>query len=247
MVTRRVITLVAPAAAAAVTCALVALLATSAQAAAYRYWTYWQAVPGTNSWGFATQGPGTAVPPDGAVEGWSYSISAESATADAAPGVAPDFDAACVGVGSVPGTKRVALVIDPGPAAIAPEGEQPIEAVAECVQIEEEATGYDILRSVAQVRTEDGLVCGVDGYPERECAPILDDAQATTLTARTVEPVAEPVTKQAGEPVAEPVAEQAGEQVESSESSGTPVATIVVVGLLAIGVVIFLWTRRRRT
>jgi len=243
MVTRRAITLVAPAAAAAVTCALVALLATSAQAAAYRYWTYWQAVPSTDSWGFATQGPGTAVPPDGAVEGWSYSISAESATADAAPGVAPDFDAACAGVESVPGTKRVALVIDPGPAAIAPDGEQPIDAVAECVQIEEDATGYDILRSVAQVRTEDGLVCGVDGYPERECAPILDEAQVTTLTARAAEPLDKPID----EPVATPDDERVAAPADATVTSGTPVATIGVVGLLAIGVVIFLWIRRRRT
>ena len=58
-------------AAAALAAAVVAivLVTSPAQAAAYRYWTYWQAPVGAAAWTFGTQGPGTSVPADGAVEG----------------------------------------------------------------------------------------------------------------------------------------------------------------------------------
>ena len=78
-------------AAAALAAAVMAavLVSAPAQAAAYRYWTYWQAPVGAAAWAFATQGPGTSVPADGDVEGWSFAVSTESANADDAPATDP--------------------------------------------------------------------------------------------------------------------------------------------------------------
>lgn len=253
MSTRRAITLTAPAAvAAAVTCALVALLAAPAQAAAYRYWTYWQSAPGDPTWAFSNQGAGTTVPPDGAIEAWSFAISTESAARDAAPGMAPDFAAICSGTQSTEGSKRVALVIDPGPAGIAPEGEEPFEPVTECVVADVDATGYEIMRSVVQVRTDNGLVCALDGYPATECAPILDDAQVAALTSSVEVPVVDEGTAGAAAPsvpatAGEGVSTAAGEQQPSSDSQGTPLATLAVVALLGVGAVVLLLVRRRRS
>ena len=156
----------------------VVLVANPAQAAAYRYWTYWQAPAGASAWAFATQGPGTAVPADGAVEGWAFGVTTASADPDDAPAALPDFVAVCGDTAVQPDSKRVALVIDPGPAAVAPDGDTPPPPRTTCVVAAEDATGYEILRSVVEVRTESGLVCGVDGYPSTECAPVLDDAEA---------------------------------------------------------------------
>lgn len=247
MSTGRTTTLTARAAiAATLACAVACLLAAPAQAAAYRYWTYWQSAPGESAWVFATQGAGTWVPADGAVEGWSFAISTETAAADAAPATAADFATVCEGVAAAPGTKRVALVIDPGPATIAPDGEQPIRAVAECIQADEDATGYDIVRSVVEVRTEDGLVCGLGGYPAQECAPILDDAQVALITAATEQPViehgdADPTISPATDRT-DPAASDQG----APEERGTPVATLAVIGLLALGALAVLWLRKRR-
>ncbi len=252
MSTRRAITLTAPAAvAAAVACALVALLAAPAQAAAYRYWTYWQSAPGDPTWAFSNQGAGTTVPPDGAIEGWSFAISTENAARDAEPDAAPDFAAICSGTQSAEGSKRVALVIDPGPAGIAPEGEQPFEPVAECVVADVDATGYEILRSVFQVRTDNGLVCGLDGYPATECAPILDDAQVSALTSPVEVPVVDDGAVAAAAPsipatAGEGMSAAAGQR-QSSDAQGTPLATVAAVALLGLGALAVLLIRRRRS
>jgi len=224
----------------ALTVLAVVLVATPAEAAAYRYWTYWQAPVGATAWTFATQGPGTSVPVDGAVEGWAFGITTASADPDDAPTTPPDFAAICGGTAEQPDRKRVALVIDPGPAAVAPDGDTAPPPRSACVVADPDATGYEILRSVVEVRTESGLVCGVDGYPSAECAPVLDDAEAQALlAAASAEPAAatDPTTPDAPDPTA----------TESADTgSGSPVATIVVVGGLALaGIAVLVWRRMR--
>ena len=218
------------------------LIASPAQAAAYRYWTYWQGTSGT--WAFATIGPASAVPADGAVEGWSFRVSTDVADPDAAPRQPADFAAVCSGTPAEAGFKRVALVIDPGPPGIAPAGQAPPAAIATCVVAEEDATGYEVLRSVVEVRTEDGLVCALAGYPTGECAPVLDDAEAAALLA---------AASASPSPGATPSAETAASgmtstaDTTSTDGSSSPVATIAVVIALLGGAAAWGWSRRRST
>ena len=216
----------------------VVLVAAPAQAAAYRYWTYWQAPAGASAWAFATQGPGTAVPADGAVEGWAFGVTTASADPDDAPAALPDFAAVCGATAVQPDSKRVALVIDPGPAAVAPDGDTPPPPRTTCVVAAEEATGYEILRSVVEVRTESGLVCGVDGYPSTECAPVLDDAEAQALLAAAS---TEADASVASGPAADAAPSDPTDSAPAADA-GSPAATIAVVGGLAvIGVAVLVW------
>lgn len=215
------------------------LVAAPAQAAAYRYWTYWQAPAGATAWAFSTQGPGTSVPADGAVEGWAFGITTASADPDDAPAAAPDFASICGDTPAQPGAKRVALVIDVGPAAVAPDGDTPPASRSTCVVAAEDATGYEILRSVVEVRTESGLICGVDGYPTAECAPVLDDAEAQALlAAASAEPEA---TAQAPDAAA---SDTTAADAPAGTNSGSPIATIAVIGGIAlVGVGVLAWRR----
>jgi hypothetical protein len=215
----------------------VVLVSSPAHAAAYRYWTYWQGTAG--AWAFATQGPGTSVPADGDVEGWSFAVSTESANADDAPAAPPGFAAICGSTPAQPDTKRVALVIDTGAAGLAPDGESPPAPVTTCVVIAPDATGYDVLRSVATVRTEDGLVCGIADYPAGECAAVLDDAEAADLLARAASTGAAPTTMPSPAPslTGMPADRDGG-------GSGSPLATIAVAALLIIAAALG-WRRFR--
>lgn len=243
---------------AAVTCALTAVLAAPAQAAAYRYWTYWQSAPGLSAWVFSSHGAGTSVPADGAVEGWRFAISTENASGDSAPRTSADFDSVCAGVAFEPGAKRVAVVLDPGPAAIAPDGEQPFLALAQCVVADEEATGYDIVRSVVDVRTEDGFVCALGGYPARECAPILDEAQVAALapTAGDVDGTAAGEDSDAAGQDSGAAGQDSGAAAQDSGASGaqseeagqeSSTSTFLVVSILILAALAFFQLRRRRT
>jgi hypothetical protein len=228
--------------AAALVLAAVALVASPAQASAFRYWTYWQAPAGATAWAFATQGPGTSLPADGDVEGWSFGVTTESGNLDDAPRTAPDFATICGASTAGQGSKRVALVIDTGESAIAPAGQAPPASTAVCAVVPQDATGYDILRSVVEVRVENGLVCGIDGYPTGECAPVLDDVEAESLLAAAADaPSAEPVTTEA-DTVSAPAADVGS---APTSGSGTPLATLAV-GVLLLGGAAFWYLRGRR-
>lgn len=256
--TTRAITITAGAVALAVM--LAALVASPAQAAAYRYWTYWQGSD-SSEWEFSRLGPASAMPEDGDVEGWSFRVSVESGAAEAAPTTAADFDALCGGTPRRGGIKRIGLVVDPGDPALAPEGESPIAPLATCVTVEEDATGYDVLRSVLEVRTDNGLICGIGGYPARECAPVLDDATVADIRDRQVAAPgsvdvasATSLASASGEDVPEDVividhgatdAEANAAEPASTSTSG-PLTTILVVGALVLIGALLLLLRRRR-
>lgn len=243
--------------AAALAVLLAALVASPAQAAAYRYWTYWQGSD-TSEWEFSRLGPAAAMPADGDVEGWSFRVSVEGGTAEAAPTTAPDFDALCGSVKQRGGIKRIGLVVDPGEPTLAPEGESPIAPVATCVVIEEDATGYDVLRSVLQVRTDNGLICGIGGYPAQECAPVLDDAEVAEIRARAADeqavltsagdasPSDDVIVVEHGSSEAEETAEQAAATGATATNSAGPTATVLVIVALLLIAGILLVIRRRR-
>jgi hypothetical protein len=141
-----------------------------ADATSYRFWTYWS---GGSDWTFASQGAARR-PADGAVEGWRFAVS-PATTSTIPPRHSPSFDSLCAGTPTQAGKKRVGLVVDFGTAGDAPPGESPAATITSCAVVPSDATGYDVLMTVATLRTDQGLICGIDGYPARECGVVVSD------------------------------------------------------------------------
>jgi len=134
----------------------------------WRYWAYYKAAPGEKTWTAAMTGPTVDVK-DGAVEGWSFVFDA-SDVPTVAPSAKPDFNAICRRVKADKDLKRVALVVDFGRSAYAPKGEKVQKSFTKCVQIAKSAQGIDVLGKAVTVRgAASGLICGINGYPAKEC------------------------------------------------------------------------------
>ncbi|MEU7277467.1 SCO2322 family protein [Streptomyces sp. NPDC045431] len=169
---------------------LLGLAAAPAHAADYRYWSFWRTGPG-GGWAFATEGPATARPVDGEVNGFRFAVSSNSSTA-ATPRHAADFVTVCEGTPRKEDTKRVAVVVDFGTAADAPEGTLPPspDQRAACAQVPEDATSAEALAAVAKPLrySGDGLLCAISGYPRTGCGEQVEPDQAgrdtLTVTAR---------------------------------------------------------------
>ncbi|MFE2311553.1 SCO2322 family protein, partial [Streptomyces sp. NPDC059411] len=97
---------------------LTLLAASPALASTYRYWSFWDGSGG--QWKYATQGPSSARPADGSVQGFHFVVSKDAADQAAPPRTGPDFAAVCSATPAVDGKKRVAVVIDFGSPADAP-------------------------------------------------------------------------------------------------------------------------------
>ncbi|MGJ3559420.1 SCO2322 family protein [Streptomyces sp. INA 01156] len=205
-----------------------------AQAAGYRYWSFWD-LDG-DAWTYATQGPSTARPADGDVQGFRFAVSEDSADATRPRGAA-DFAAICAKTPAKDGEKRVALVIDFGIAADAPSGETPPDGRAACARVPSDATTAEALASVAKPLRYDSnaLLCAIAGYPEKGCGSRCRAAAHRRPEAREV----------GGEDGAKSSAPTASSS--SSEGDGGPslglVAGIAVVALLGAAAV---WQVRRR-
>ncbi len=211
--------------------ALVALLATAApaQASTYRYWTYWWgAGSGSSStaWTFAKVGPAGHAVGDTWVLGWRFATS-RSTTGSARPRQSPDFATLCPHLAPVAGSVRVALVIDYGTAADAPPGQQPPMTTSvrvECVTIAGQPRGSDVLRDVSppvSVRSENGLICALDGYPRGECAPVVPDPTPTP-TPTAAKPRTTATAGAAGAPTARALAGPLAAQAPSSPTALPP-------------------------
>jgi hypothetical protein len=191
---------------------------------AYRYWTYWQG--NGSAWQFATQGPATSNPLDGAVEGWRFAITGAAGGPEGQPSLNPTtaFADLCGSTPPMSGKKRIALIVDPGYASEAPEGEEPISALSTCVVADSDASGYDILRSQLPVRVEGGLVCGIGNYPAVECTPVIE------------------VTEQEARPPGQAVNERPSKDALNSFGS---ISLTVLVVIFGIALAIALWWRRK--
>lgn len=156
----------------------------TAHAAGYRYWSFWENDGAT--WAYATQGPAVARPADGAVNGFRFAVSADSQDA-AKPRERPDFASVCGSTPAKPGSKRVAVVVDPGTAADAPDGETPPAPLAECARVDADATSADALAAVAKPLryNSDALLCGITGYPESGCGEQISPAATPTASRAT--------------------------------------------------------------
>ena len=134
----------------------------------WRYWAYYQAAPNAKTWTAAMTGPTVDVK-DGAVEGWSFVFDA-SDVPTIAPSIKPDFASICRRVKADKDLKRVALVVDFGRSAYAPKGEKVQKSFTKCVQIAKSAQGIDVLGQAVKIRAANsGLICGINGYPAKEC------------------------------------------------------------------------------
>lgn len=139
-----------------------------AHATGYRYWSFWERADG--HWTYATQGPSSARPDDGAVEGFRFAVGADSADASRPRGTA-DFATICSATPAESGRKRVALVLDFGTPADAPSGETPPAGRTACARVSDDATTADALAAVAgPLRYDaDALLCAIAGYPRKGC------------------------------------------------------------------------------
>ncbi|MFF0727350.1 SCO2322 family protein [Streptomyces sp. NPDC004134] len=223
--------------------------APGAQAAeGYRYWSFWDR--DGDSWVYATKGPGIERPADGDVHGVRFAVSEESGGGPRPRGAA-DFGAVCGDTPPGDGRKRVALVLDFGTAAHAPDGRTPPPARTECASVPEDATLGDALAAVAEPLRYDsnGLLCAIDGYPRSGCAePASADEGAGEAEGPRVEVTysAVPGDEGAGEArdrvdISTVPADEAG---DSGPSTGT-VGGLVMVAVLA-GLTVW-QLRRRRT
>ncbi|MFF5702937.1 SCO2322 family protein [Streptomyces sp. NPDC012794] len=206
--------------------ALTLFAAAPALAASYRYWSFWDGADGR--WTYATQGPSTARPVDGATLGFRFSVSKDAAAEAAQPRAGADFQAVCGGTAPVDGRKRVALVIDFGVPGDAPDGEgvpQDTPRTA-CAQLAPGATAAEALAEVAKPLRYNGaaLLCGISGYPRTGCGEPLPDAEP------------------------KPSASAPASSASSDGGSSTPSAGLFlgIAALLALGSATVWQSRRRR-
>ncbi|MFJ8080865.1 SCO2322 family protein [Streptomyces sp. NPDC096205] len=145
-----------------------AATAHSAHAAGYRYWSFWDR-DGAH-WVYATQGPATARPSDGDVQGFRFAVSEDSQDADQPRGPG-NFPTICGDTPAQKGKKRVGLLLDFGTPADAPSGETPPPIRWACAVVSPDATTAEALAAVAKPLRYDtnALLCAIDGYPEQGC------------------------------------------------------------------------------
>jgi hypothetical protein len=147
----------------------------------WRYWGYFQAAPGATKWTAAMTGPTVDIA-DGAVEGWSFVFSSDDVPS-LSPKVKPNFATICAGVKSDKDTKRIGLVIEYGSKAWAPKGEKPRKTITTCVRTAKTSQGIDVLGQVTKIRAESsGLICGLGGYPAKECGVEIPTPKALVKT-----------------------------------------------------------------
>ncbi len=207
---------------------------------AYRYWTYW--VVENGQWQFSQVAPGGTLPADGAVQGWRFAVTTVAGSSSAAPRTDPAlaFQRACSDVQARAGTKRVAIVIDTGAAADAPEGQQPPAARSACAVVEQDATGAQALMSIAEPRVEDGLVCAVDGYPVGECAITVNMTSTGSAAPQLMDVLVNSQTS------AGTTAPTTSTSAPAAETAGSPTGAIITAALLVVGLAIAWWLQRRR-
>ncbi|MEC4017759.1 SCO2322 family protein [Streptomyces sp. H27-D2] len=214
------------------------LVATPAQADdGYRYWSFWDR--DGDSWSYATQGPSTARPSDGDVQGFRFAVSEDSRDATEPRGAA-DFDAICADTAARDGRKRVALVIDFGTAADAPDGERPPAPRTECARVPEDASVGDALAATAKPLRYDSaaLLCSITGYPETGCGEQVAGSGSGSGGGESTPPSAGPGASASGSAAAS----DGSDSGDSGPSAGL-IGGIAAVCLLAAAAV---WQARRR-
>jgi hypothetical protein len=140
------------------------------------FWGYWHAdASNGGKWAFAQTGPASSHPKDGSIEGWRFARS--SGDTGTPPRGKADFAKACGTTPAKAGSERVAVVIDYGDPADAPDGTRPPVGKVECAVVPKNSTGSAVLAKVAAVKADkSGLICAIDvfgpcGGPAAAAAP----------------------------------------------------------------------------
>lgn len=198
------------------------LAAAPAQAAGYRYWSFWDRSGA--KWAYASQGPSTARPDDGAVQGFRFSVSDDSQDS-AKPRGAADFDTICAKTPAKADRKRIALVIDFGTPGDAPGTETPPKLRTACARIADDATSADALAAVAKPLRYDSnaLLCAIAGYPKSGCGEQVS-----------------------GDGRAEDTKKKPDASKEQGDSGGPSVGLIAGVAAVALLGAAAVWQARRR-
>ncbi|MGW7431041.1 SCO2322 family protein [Streptomyces sp. NPDC054861] len=233
-------------AAAAVTAAAVAVLAASVATPAhagtgYRYWSFWEG-DGAGRWTYATLGPASARPADGAAIGFRFAVSQDTKDATR-PSAAADFTRICAGTEEKPDTKRIAVVVDFGTAADAPGGETPPDPALKtgCARLHEDATGAEALAAVAKPLRYDSaaMLCGIEGYPAKGCGEQVAGTPTSSGTGSETAGTAKP--ERTG-PTSSATAADGGAGNDGGPALGIAAggAAVLVLGGAAV------WKARRR-
>ncbi|MFC4468497.1 SCO2322 family protein [Streptomyces xiangluensis] len=208
-----------------------------AHAAGYRYWSFWDRDGDT--WVYATQGPSTARPSDGDVQGFRFSVSEDSRDAAKPRGVT-EFATICAKTPARDGSKRVALVLDFGRNADAPSGETPPRARTACARVPEDATTADALAAVAKPLRYDtnALLCAIAGYPRTECGDQVSATEPTATPSDTPRDTSD--TSASGE------SESGGDSGGDSDDQGPSLGLLAGIGAVAVLGAAAVWQTPRR-
>ena len=190
----------------------------------YKYWNYFHVEGG--KYVFAQTGAADFTPKDGTVEAYRYGLSSTAA------GLAPRTDPAtytvekiCKGTKAEQGQKLVGVLLDYGTAADAESGETPPKPRAACAAVPTNANGQQVLDAVADVRVENQLTCGIDGYPVKSCSVTVKNPPAAT----TEKPVAFALPAAATD-----TKDSAGTSASDSDNGGVPWALVGVGAAVVI-------------
>ncbi|WP_103500783.1 SCO2322 family protein [Streptomyces sp. SM14] len=203
----------------------------------YRYWSFWlhdgdggDTTADGDDWRYATQGPGTLRPADGAVLGFRFGIGASARDAGR-PRDAPSFGVICADVPETSGERRVALVLDFGTAEEAPDGERPPEPATACALLPDGATAAEALAAEAEPLryARSGLLCAIRGYPEHGCGE--------EATASTTDPSDTNTDTDTAEPdgSAGPTSDPGGDGVPGGAGLWLGVAAVALLSAAALG------------
>ncbi|MEV0279038.1 SCO2322 family protein [Streptomyces sp. NPDC050610] len=209
--------------------ALAVLGAAPAHADGYRYWSFWER--SGQEWTYATQGPSVARPDDGDTLGFRFAVSQDSSQA-AKPRGAAGFGAICADTPAKGGSKRVALVVDFGTAADAPDGRTPPPARTACARVGTDASASEALAAVAKPLRYNSaaLLCAIDGYPKSGCGEQVADGGKKTPAP-------------SGSDKAE-----ATDKADKDDGGGGPSAGLIggIAAVVALGAAAWWQARRRR-
>lgn len=221
--------------------------ASNADESAYRYWSFWTV--DADAWSYASQGPATLGVADGDVFGWRFGVARESDASAPQPRLAPQdvWQRACGNEPGANGSARVAVILDFGIPDHAPPGESPPGTRESCAVVNAGASGAQVLSAIADVRTDNGLICAFDGYPATECAPSI----TIETEEQTVQPdhgASDVVAGDAEAVAGGNSAVDAASEVSSAGSILTIVvgAAIVLVAFVAIALLATRTSARRR-
>lgn len=222
---------------------LVAASPAHAEGDIYRYWTYFQ-VTG-DKFVASAKGVAITVPEDGSIEAYRYAAPADFNKPNLPRADLDEltFESICEHVEAADGMKRVAVIIDYGVVEDAEGAAEPPTPTAACAQVDEKATGLQVLTEVAKTRSEDGLLCAIEGYPAKGCSTLVTEG----TPADGAEPVEFELAGHEGDHEDGGTGTDASSEESEDEGSNVPLLVAigaVIVAIIAGGLVL---SRRNKT